>query len=54
MGRVYPHEEVPYMDAVLRRAERMSAYQNIQFILAHQNDTLEQLTAYLSACTDKL
>ncbi len=42
------------MDAVLRRAERMIAYQNIQFILAHQNDTLEQLTAYLSACTDKL
>ena len=36
------------MDAVLRRAERMIAYQNIQFILAHQNDTLEQLTAYLS------
>ena len=35
------------MDAVLRRAERMIAYQNIQFILAHQNDTLEQLTAYL-------
>ena len=34
------------MDAVLRRAERMIAYQNIQFILAHQNDTLEQLTAY--------
>lgn len=42
------------MDAVLRRAERMIAYQNIQFILAHQNDTLEQLTAYLSVCTDKL
>ena len=42
------------MDAVLRRAERMIAYQNIQFILAHQNDTLEQLTAYFSACTDKL
>ena len=42
------------MDAVLRRAERMIAYQNIQFILAHQNDTLEQLTAYLSACMDTL
>ena len=42
------------MDAVLRRAERMIAYQNIQFILAHQNDTLEQLTAYLSACRDTL
>lgn len=42
------------MDAALRRAERMIAHQNIRFILAHQNDTLEQLTAYLSACTDAL
>lgn len=42
------------MDAALRRVERMIAYRNIQFILAHQNDSLEQLTAYLSACMDAL
>ena len=42
------------MDAELRRAERTIAYQNIRFILAHQNDTLEQLTAYLAACMDAL
>lgn len=42
------------MDAELRRAERTIAYQNIRFILAHQNDTLEQLSDYLSACMDAL
>lgn len=39
---------------LLAGLERGIAYKNIQFILAHQNDTLEQLTAYLKACMDEL
>lgn len=33
---------------------RKLAYKNINFILAHQNDTLSELTAYLKACTADL
>ena len=39
---------------ILRRVERIIAHQNIQFILEHQNDSLEQLSAYLQACMQKL
>ncbi len=33
---------------------RKLAYKNIQFILEHQNDTPEQLSAYLEACAQAL
>lgn len=39
---------------LLARLERDIAYKNIQFILEHQNDTNEQLTAYLKVCMDEL
>lgn len=39
---------------ILRRVERIIAHQNIQFILEHQNDSLQQLSAYLQACMEQL
>ena len=30
------------------------AYKNVQFIINHQHDTPEQLSAYLKACMDEL
>ena len=42
------------MDAALRLAERVIAYKNVRFILEHQNDTLDQLSAYLAKCMDEL
>lgn len=33
---------------------RKLAYKNIEFILAHQNDTLEELSAYLKDCAQEL
>lgn len=40
--------------AALDRIERVIAYKNVQFIIDHQHDTLEQLSAYLKACMDEL
>ena len=42
------------MDAALKLAERVIAYKNIRFIIEHQNDSLDQLSAYLAKCTDEL
>ena len=39
---------------LLRRAERAIARKNTQFIIDHQNDTLEQLTQYLKDCMQSL
>ena len=39
---------------ILRRVERIIAHRNTQFILDHQNDSLEQLSAYLKACMDDI
>ena len=36
----------------LELARRIIARKNTQFILDHQNDTLEQLSAYLKACME--
>ena len=37
-----------YLDQInYGRIERVIAYKNVQFIIKHQHDTLEQLTAYL-------
>ena len=40
--------------AALGRIERVIAYKNVQFIIDHQHDTPEQLSAYLKACMDEL
>ena len=42
------------MDAALKLAERVIAYKNVRFILEHQNDSLDQLSAYLAKCMDEL
>ena len=51
-------EEHQRLDArkqlILRRVERIIAHKNTQFILDHQNDSLEQLSAYLKACMDDI
>lgn len=39
---------------LLRRVERMLARQNTQFIIDHQNDTLEQLSEYLKGCMEQI
>lgn len=39
---------------LLRRAERAIARKNTQFIIDHQNDTLEDLTVYLKGCMQSL
>ena len=37
-----------YLDQInYGRIERVIAYKNVQFIIKHQHDGLEQLTAYL-------
>ena len=51
-------EEHQRLDArkqlILRRVERIIARKNTQFILDHQNDSLEQLSAYLKACMEDI
>ena len=39
---------------LLSRVKQIIAQKNTQFILDHQNDTLEQLSAYLKACMDAI
>lgn len=39
---------------IYSRIERVIAYKNIQFILEHQSDTLEQLSAYLQSCMEDI
>lgn len=39
---------------ILRRVERIIARRNTQFILDHQHDSLEQLSAYLKACIEDI
>lgn len=39
---------------IYSQIERVIAYKNVQFILEHQNDTLEQLSAYLQSCMEDI
>ena len=39
---------------IYSRIERVIAYKIVQFILEHQNDTLEQLSAYLQSCMEDI
>lgn len=34
--------------------ERVIAYKNVKFVLEHQNDTLEELSAYLQRCMEDI
>lgn len=44
-----------YLDQInYGRIERVIAYKNVQFIIEHQHDTLEQLTAYLKSCMEDI
>ncbi len=44
-----------YLDQInYGRIERVIAYKNVQFIIDHQHDTREQLTAYLKSCTERI
>ena len=44
-----------YLDQInYGRIERVIAYKNVQFILEQQNDTLEQLSAYLQSCMEDI
>ena len=44
-----------YLDQInYGRIERVVAYKNAQFIIEHQHDTLEQLTAYLKSCMEDI
>lgn len=39
---------------LLSAIERKIAYKNIDFIIQHQNDTKDELAAYLKACMDDI
>lgn len=39
---------------ILHRVKHIIIRRNTQFILEHQNDSLEQLSAYLKACMDDI
>lgn len=39
---------------ILDRVRQIIARKNTQFILDHQHDSLEQLSAYLKACMDDI
>lgn len=39
---------------LLAAIERKIAYKNIEFIIQHQNDTKDELAAYLKACMDDI
>ncbi len=39
---------------IYSRIERVIAYKNVEFIIEHQNDTLEQLSAYLQSCMEDI
>lgn len=34
--------------------ERVIAYRNVQFVIDHQHDTLEQLSTYLKSCMEEI
>ena len=50
---MHEYESGVLKGATLRSLEVISK-QKFEFLLDHQNDTLEQLSAYLSACMDTL
>ena len=49
-----PNQTDEPIKQTLELARRIIARKNTQFILDHQNDTLEQLSAYLKACMEDI
>ena len=49
-----PNQTDEPIKQTLELARRIIARKNTQFILDHQNDTLEKLSAYLKACMDDI
>ena len=48
------HRQDNQDQTIYSRIERVIAYKNVQFIIEHQNDTLEQLSAYLQSCMEDI
>ena len=49
-----PNRKEPLDPQLLSRVKQIIARKNTEFILDHQNDSLEQLSAYLKACMDDI
>ena len=49
-----PSQQEPLDPQLLSRVKQIIARKNTEFILDHQNDSLEQLSAYLKACMDDI
>ena len=48
------NRQEPLDPQLLSRVKQIIARRNTEFILDHQNDSLEQLSAYLKACMDDI
>ena len=49
-----PNRQEPLDPQLLSRVKQIIARRNTEFILDHQHDTLEQLSAYLKACMEDI
>ena len=49
-----PSQQEPLDPQLLSRVKQIIARKNTEFILDHQNDSLDQLRAYLKACMDDI
>lgn len=49
-----PSQQETLDPQLLSRVKQIIARKNTEFILDHQNDSLEQLSAYLKACMDDI
>lgn len=49
-----PSQQEPLNPQLLSRVKKIIARKNTEFILDHQNDSLEQLSAYLKACMEDI
>lgn len=54
MDQNYAEQQSRQDQIIYSRIERVIAYKNVQFILEHQNDTSEQLSAYLQSCMEDI
>ena len=54
MDQNYAEQQSRQDQIIYSRIERVISYKNVQFILEHQNDTLEQLSAYLQSCMEDI
>ena len=54
MDQNYAEQQSRQDQIIYSRIKRVITYKNVQFILEHQNDTLEQLSAYLQSCMEDI